>query len=646
MTKKKKIIISAISAGLAVIIALSVALTVILINKNKIDFGPEAVPMLPERVAETNVKVVENGKTDYKIVIPAECDDNIAIASSELQTFMAYSTGVTLPIIKDTDVDFNQDEKYISLGYTTIFNQSGLEITEDMRLTGYLLKRFGNTLICNAKNSNGVLSAVYDMLSYMIGFEAYASDEIYYEKKESVALLDFNVKFIPTVDIREIRYRSLSADAVYNRRMKLFNWFGLGLWISFGHTVIGRYITVEEFGESHPEYFNASQSQVCYSNDEMRDVMAEKIKYDIAANPYGMYVMIGHEDNGDMCECADCVKERKEMGGYGGQELNFANEIASIVDPWVKENYPDREITYLFFAYQTSSEPPCEWSESEQKYLPVNEKFDVHERVGVLFCPIEANFAKPFNSKENQPYYNKLKGWYDLFETKGAEDNIVIWTYSLPVLGYFAPQNNFGMYFEHYKTMSDMGVNFIFDQAVYDSGIPCFEQLKIYTQAKAMYRSDLSYNDLAYDFIEHYYGEASEGIKEYYNFIRSYYKYLEETQSFMGGIWTDTTLENLWTMEVLNEMMAIFEKCFAQIEGLKTTDPDRYEVLNSRIKREQLTPQYLLFSYYLDVLPQDKKEAYWYDLNTYTKKFEIVSTRESGNDVEKLISDWKEQIFG
>ena len=114
----------------------------------------------------------------------------------------------------------------------------------------------------------------------------------------------------------------------------------------------------------------------------------------------------------------------------------------------------------------------------------------------------------------------------------------------------------------------------------------------------------------------------------------------------MGGIWTDTTLENLWTMEVLNEMMAIFEKCFAQIEGLKTTDPDRYEVLNSRIKREQLTPQYLLFSYYLDVLPQDKKEAYWYDLNTYTKKFEIVSTRESGNDVEKLISDWKEQIFG
>ena len=95
MTKKKKIIISAISAGLAVIIALSVALTVILINKNKIDFGPEAVPMLPETVAETNVKVVENGKTDYKIVIPAECDDNIAIASSELQTFMAYSTGVT-----------------------------------------------------------------------------------------------------------------------------------------------------------------------------------------------------------------------------------------------------------------------------------------------------------------------------------------------------------------------------------------------------------------------------------------------------------------------------------------------------------------------------------------------------------------------
>ena len=214
MTKKKKIIISAISAGLAVIIALSVVLTIVLINKNKIDFGPDVVSMLPKTVAETNVKVVENGKTDYKIVIPKECDDNIAIASSELQTFISYSTGVTLPIIQDTDVEFNQNEKYISLGQTTIFKQSGLEITEDMRLTGYLLKRFGNTLICNAKNSNGVLSAVYDMLNYMIGLEVYASDEIYFEEKESVALLDFNVKFIPTVDKIEILYRSLSSDAV------------------------------------------------------------------------------------------------------------------------------------------------------------------------------------------------------------------------------------------------------------------------------------------------------------------------------------------------------------------------------------------------------------------------------------------------
>ena len=71
----------------------------------------------------------------------------------------------------------------ISLGDTNIWTGSGLELTSDLRETGYVMKRMGNTIVCNAKDGVGTVSAVYDMLNYMVGFECYAIDEVYYEEK-------------------------------------------------------------------------------------------------------------------------------------------------------------------------------------------------------------------------------------------------------------------------------------------------------------------------------------------------------------------------------------------------------------------------------------------------------------------------------
>ena len=604
------------------------------------------VSQLPETVEATGINVIENGKSDYKIVVSATADDNIKAIASEIQYFYEESSGVELPIVLDTDLTFDDTERYISLGNTTVFQGSGLEITADLRETGYIMKRIGNTLICNGKNSNATISAGYDMLNYTIGLEFYAADEIYYEKKTTIPLLDYDIKFIPTVDIREFRTRVVSADATFARRMRMFSWFGTGTWLTFGHTTVSRYLPTTTYGIEHPDWYNASQTQVCYANEEMRLEMVERIKSEIAANPYGIYVMIGHEDNMDMCECTACVEARATMGGYGGQELDFTNKVAKDVDKWLADNYPEREIKFLFFAYQTSAEPPAKWDAEQNKYVPVWDGFEVHESVNVMYCPIDAEFSKSFSSIENRTQYQQLRGWSDLFASKGRNNHIVIWTYSIPAHSYMAPQNNFGVYAEHYKTMSDMGVNYIMDQGVYDSSTPTFEALKVYTQCKTMYRSDLDFNELVEDFIAHYYGAAAEGMTKYYNFFRSYYKYLENNKALSGGIFFDTTLKDFWPYEVLQEMYQMVEDCIGQLDSIKESDHERYQVLYDRVRREQITPMYLMFEHYMNLLTQEQKETYWSNLSYYCAKFEITNRRESDNaGLTQKIAQWKTEIF-
>ena len=614
-------------------------------NGNNKEIYPEEERLLPETVAETGIKIVENGVSVYKIMLPSDTDGILTTAAKETQYFIKEATEALIPIINDNDAQFDENDKIISLGDTSVFKSSGIALPDNLGNSGYIMKRSGKTLFIDAPDSNGSLCGVYDMLGYIINLEVYAADEIDFDKKSNVDLLDFNIVFRPTIDIREIRTKPLQSDATYARRMKMYVSEGLGTWITFGHTVIDNYLPLDTYAKNHPDWYNGAQTQVCYSNEQMRKEMVEVIKSRIVNSPDGKFVMIGHMDNFDMCECDECVAARKKLGGYGGQELDFTNKIATDVDEWLHANYPGREVRYIFFAYQTSSEPPVKYDETTQKYVPINKNFEVKDNVYVLYCPIESIFSKPMTNASNAAQYEQLKGWSDAFASVGKTKNIMIWTYSIPVRSYLVPMDNFGVYGENYKTFKDLGASYVLDQSVYDTAIPCFEELKIYTQSKLMCRSDLSYNKLAEDFIKHYYGLAAPEMIKYHNFFRSYYKYLEDNKAFSGSIWTVGDEEIYWPLPIVQDMNNMLESALEDLEPLRNSDPERYEVLYSRIKREQITPIYLMFKHHMKSLTQEQKESYWYDLKKYTVKYEIVASAEGNNDVVNMVEDWRKEIF-
>lgn len=615
---------------------------------------PDA-PVKP-RIPATDTNIVANGKTDYKIVVPSDIDANVSFAVSDLQGFVRESTGVEIPIVAGSTEELDPNAKVISVGNTNVFATSGLTITDDMKLTGYYIKRFGTTLVLNAKDGNGIASAIYAMLAATIDLEIYAYDEYALTKMTDMPLLDFDIKYIPDVDVRELLMKSLNSQ--YRLRMGYYNALGKGKWVLFGHTTTGAtggdanaLLPYSVYGKEHKDWYNSAGTQLCYANEEMRQELVKQAKRKIAESPDAKYLMIGHEDNMDMCECDDCVAERNLYGGYGGQELNFTNKCAADLNAWMADAYPDRTMKYVFFAYQTSQEPPIKTETvgnktapvktTEGEFVPYYSGFKVEKNVMVMYCPIDSDFRKGFSETENGAQYEQLNGWASLFRQAGATDSIICWAYSLAVRDYFMPLDNFGAYKEQYKFYIDCGVSYVMDQSYYDSAIPCFEALRIYTQAKLMYDNSLDYNELARDFIEHYYGEGAEAFKKYYNYFLVYYKYLEQTKGLNGSIWYNISGQaDFWPTEVVDLMMSYLDEAIAAIEPLRTTNPERFAVLNDRLRRERLTPIFLMFQLHINEVPADKAAEYLADMKTYTKKYDITGSGESRFDMDTLIEKW------
>ena len=212
---------------------ISVVLTLVLLLA--VFVGCDNTPDNPDtpskpQINKTDIKIVDNGATDYKVVVPSGASNFVNTAASELVNFVKEATGATLPVTTDGE-EFSSAAKVISLGKTTVFDGSGVKLTEKLRETGYVMKRKGNTLIINAKDDNGIVSAVYDMLGYMLGLEFYSYDEYTLDKTDTLYMLDFDLEFVPSIDMRDIMMRSLNTN--YRQRMRLYAGKGFGHWITF-----------------------------------------------------------------------------------------------------------------------------------------------------------------------------------------------------------------------------------------------------------------------------------------------------------------------------------------------------------------------------------------------------------------------------
>ncbi len=616
----------------------------------------------------TQYNIVENGKSDYIIVIPLTADNDLKTASSELITMLEMSTGVKLESITDDRLD-GRTEKVISLGETTLYPNSGIKLSDyNIGDRGYVIKTVGSNLYIAGNMSFGVLCGVYDMLTATIGYEAYADDEIVVNEMTTVPLLQFDDSFKPLIDNRQTSYYELDNSYIYSCRMKLTQ--QSAQWSSFAHTTITVFCPLNQYATSHPAWYgNSGNKQICYGiaieqDDEagegkaLFDHLVEQVFSNLrnAGGIYKTYIMIGQEDNYITCTCEKCLRIMNEYGGvanggFAGIQMELTNMIAEAVDAKLAEVGDTRTIQYGTFAYQTSRSAPAVWSEEKQQYVPSSDRFYVRDNTFVLYAPIEMDFSRPMTDPSNAGVFSDLTKWRDILNYdnennhKGEEgantsDNMMIWAYCIP-RNMFIPYQGFGQYFEIYKFFADYGAGYIRDQNYNKTGLASLSALKIYTQSKALYSNDYDYNELVYNFIHQYYDLGGESMYEYYNYLISYYAYLQQNENFPGAVMTFIDTKEYWSVPVLNKIIEYIDQAIEDIEPLKESDPSRYETVYNRLMRDKCFPMYIMFQLYENEMTQAEKVEYVLALEKYTVMYDMTYTYENVNNVAENIAIWK-----
>lgn len=602
---------------------------------------PESIPSNTPDLDKTGVNLVENNATEYALVIPEDCDSITGVAGTELIDFINLSTGVTIPVMRDGGLTFNPNAKYISVGNTTLLEGAGIEISrEELGESGYVIKTVGSTLFISGYTDYtyyGTMYGVYDFLEQTIGFKAYASDEVVYDKMDTVPLYEFDITFRPTIDVRYMSYKCIKADKTYANRMRSLS-NNDEVWSTFTHTLISNYLPYETYGFAHPEWYVNGGQQLCLTNEEMIDELCLRVQYYLDRYPKTTHVMLGHEDNWTYCRCARCTAKMNEYGGnLSGVELELSNIVAERVNEWLEAEYPGRDVKYVFFAYGPSMPAPVSYDEETDTYTALKEDIYIHEDVGVMLAPVSMNFGEKPDSVGNKSLFVSMNSWSWLFNKK----NVYLWSYALNAYSYFFNANTFGFIKDYCEYFKELGVKYVYNQGYYDSYVCTFEAMRVYTESMLYWDCTLDYNELVDDFMTNYYGLAKEGVEKYYNAIRTHYAYLDDHDYTTGKVFFMLDDKKLWPIGLVNTLLGYLDQAIEALEPLKTTDPDRYETLYARVQRERLSPLYMMLSYYINQLSDEVKASYVNDFEKYAKMFYLEATREASFGVISLIEQWK-----
>lgn len=579
-------------------------------------------------VEKTEILIYDGRKSDYKIVIPEDATEYEEFASSELVLFFEQATGVELEVITDKGLTFSENDKYFSLGRTTLLAGSGVTISYDeLGNDGYKIVRKGNTLIMCGGSGFGTVYSVYGFLKKTVNYRALAPDEIIVDTAYKLYLLDFDWTDVPALAYRTGgHYVTMQSNTEFAMRSRTYaghgySMFQSDIWGLWSHTHFPL-LPVATYKAAHPDWYSPDGTQLCLSNMEMRAEMVEVLKRLILSDTTEQLYMVGQQDTPTFCNCEACTYNVEAIGSNSALMMDFINDIAEDIEEWAKTACPDRHILIGTFAYQRTEGAPVKKNEEgvyELCTLPTvlknsvrdengeiqdrtvtNTSVKARDNVFVMIAPIYADWSEPINDPDyNTNYKAILEGW------SIAADKIALWTYC----------NNFSMrleYFDNFNTIAtnyqiyeDLGAFYVYDESGQTAKANMmFQALSRYIISNISWDNDLNVENLIDEFIDGYYKEAAEPIKELFDLFRNYFRTrkaeLGGTDSHIGtGIWLGDASQaelkkSFWNIGVLEQMLALIDEAHAKIDAAVYSEEDR-ETMHLRITQESLTPRmYLL----------------------------------------------------
>jgi hypothetical protein len=486
------------------------------------------------------ITIVENGKSEYSVIIPERASPEEIRAAEFLINHVEKISGCKLPIVK---TDKPAEENCIVISKSADIKSAD----------GYTIKTNGKNLIIQGGSNKGCIYGVSELLEKFWGVRYYSPEYIVIPKSKSIVLPEINIAGASPNTYRNVHgtFSEIQDYKDFHRLNQHQDMFADNYYVHTFNTLV----PWQDYFETHPEYFALMNGkriidQLCLSNPEVLQIVIEKLKKEMPLQPDKMVWSVSQSDNFSYCQCDECKKIIEEEGSASGPIIRFVNEVA--------KEFPDKIISTL--AYQYSRQAPL-------KTKPL-------ANVQVMLCTIELNRSQPISTDPSSASFLKdIEDWGKIC------NHIYLWDYTVDFAHSYCPFPNLQTLQANIQLFVKNNVKEHFQQTNTATGHE-FSELKSYLLAKLLWNPDSDVKAIIVEYTNGYYGAAGEWIRKYI--------YLMQDEIVKTGEWLDIygPPTNYQKSFLSAENIATYNSFFDEAE--KAVGDNEVQLLHVRTARMQV----------------------------------------------------------
>ncbi len=422
--------------------------------------------------------------SDTRILYPAS--DSVAKAAAEYLR-KALQRVTKRSLTTQTAPDPRHNSFLLVKKDSPLLPESLRKTASTLKDDGFVIEITPDHIYLVATDDRAVWYAVYHFLEKYIGFRYVSADYTYIPPGSDLSFSSQRDIQEPAFAYREVFIHE-SDDWRYATQNRLNGRLGHRTMQRYQDPRYGKGIAIYNLFTPHalvPQERYHCNGQIPFSDTKIQKLAAAKVTEKIRKlrPAHDDYLYLQHEDRNSFCDSdGDTAVEATEA---------FMHYCA-----YIAAHTPGKH-RFLMEAYQWSRTPP-----SDAKHPAPN--------LSVMFSTIEANFAKPLNSVENDDILEDLKGW------KKYSDDTIVWHYITDFGGYLQPFPDLYAVAEDLRAFSRLpNVRGVFLQGDYESPKSEFANLRIWLFGKLLWNPNQDIDLLLHTFCDTYYGKAGEAVYRY-----------------------------------------------------------------------------------------------------------------------------------
>lgn len=572
-----------------------------------------------ENIEETDGYLLKRGVSDYKIVLPAQAQTKEMLAVSELTALFKEATNFNLQTVTDENLTFDENDKYIFVGETSVTKEQGLVPDKaELSTSGYTIKTIGNSIFITGTTQTGTLYGTYKFLDYILDYDYYYLDVYGIDKGVAdITFCNYDVSFVPDFDYAMISYGFTNRGSTETDRYSVERLATSTVNGGLGHASMyylpkSEYLNPDDPDNYHREWYMEQAgvddpTQLCYtahgdaeSYKLMVETAAQALKDEMMADPEAFEFDCSMSDDLNWCECEACTAEISKYNADSAVVVKFLNDVTQNVEDWFATDEGaayEREFYVHFYAYYSLVKAPAEFNKETGEVTVVDDSVYLNKHVVPVIADIYADYTSSVYSDANYDMYSAFKSWGHLAE------NVSSYYYCARYHDLNSPLNTFSDMQELYQFSKECNVN-----NLYNLGAPNeygwntgWSALRIYLANKLSLDVNIDMEAYKDKFFDEVYQDASATMRKFFDewiFVdeinavnypeyvgkKSHYKNIKQSAYFPKA--------------TLDRWLGYINTALSEIEYLKNEDPELYERTYKMIVGEGLWLKYFKYEIY------------------------------------------------